>query len=156
MNTLKTIVYMGSLHGFFTFYLPYQIALYDKMLFDLGSLHFLAFALWALGSMMIVQCSVDSIRHGRGTPAHLDPPKDLVIAGWYRHVRNPIYLGALLVLFGFIIWFCSALLVAYFIFFLVTYHILIIFFEEPVLRNKFGKTYEEYCQNVPRWVPKLR
>jgi len=29
-------------------------------------------------------------------------------------------------------------------------------YEEPVLRKKFGAEYEEYCRNVPRWMPRMR
>jgi protein-S-isoprenylcysteine O-methyltransferase Ste14 len=30
------------------------------------------------------------------------------------------------------------------------------FYEEPTLRAKFGADYEEYCRNVPRWIPRTR
>src|SRR5688572_11510419 len=46
MNTLKTIFYMGSLHGFFTFYFPYLIALHSKPIFDAGIFRLLALPLW--------------------------------------------------------------------------------------------------------------
>jgi protein-S-isoprenylcysteine O-methyltransferase Ste14 len=29
------------------------------------------------------------------------------------------------------------------------------FYEEPTLRKRFGAEYEEYCRNVPRWVPRI-
>ena len=28
-------------------------------------------------------------------------------------------------------------------------------YEEPNLRRLFGAEYEEYCWNVPRWVPRV-
>ena len=93
---------------------------------------------------------------GRGTPAHFDPPKKLIINGLYLYVRNPIYLGALLVHLGYILWFGSGLLIFYFLFFMVAYHILIVLVEEPILRNAFGAAYDEYSRNVPRWIPRLR
>src|SRR5215471_8833926 len=37
---------------------------------------------------------------GRRTLAAVDPPKELVVRGLYRFVRNPMYLGVLLILFG--------------------------------------------------------
>ena len=155
MNTLKTILYMGFMHGVFTVYLPYQLSARSQM-FDLGIFRYLAFPLWILGALIIVQCSMDIIRRGRGTPAHLDPPKELVIAGWYRYVRNPIYLGALMVQFGLILWFGSTLAMVYAFLFFLAFHVLIIFVEEPILRNQFGAAYEEYCRSVPRWIPKVR
>jgi protein-S-isoprenylcysteine O-methyltransferase Ste14 len=29
-------------------------------------------------------------------------------------------------------------------------------YEEPTLRKIFGADYEDYCKNVPRWIPRLR
>lgn len=155
MNALKTILYMGGMHGFFTFYLPFQLAGLGSSLSDLGSLRIIAFPLWIVGSWIIIQCTVDIIRRGDGTPAHLDPPKALVVTGLYRHVRNPIYVGALLVQMGTIVWSGSVLLILYFLCFIVAFHILIVFFEEPVLKRMFGPAYDEYRRNVPRWVPRL-
>jgi protein-S-isoprenylcysteine O-methyltransferase Ste14 len=156
MNTLKTILYMGSTHGFFTFYLPYQLAVLEIRLFDLGIFRYFAFPLWITGTLIIIWCSLDIISKGRGTPAHFNPPKQLVSIGLYRYVRNPIYLGALIVQLGYILWFGSRSLVLYFLFFVLAYHILIMFIEEPILRHQFGAAYDEYSRNVPRWIPRLQ
>ena len=155
MNTLRTILYMGSTHGFFTFYLPYRIALLGKSLLDFGVARSLAFPLWLIGTLIIIWCSVDMVRRGRGTPAHFDPPKKLVITGLYCYVRNPVYLGALLVQLGYVAWFGSGIMISYFLFFILAYHILIVFVEEPILRKKFSAAYDEYSRNVPRWIPRL-
>ena len=155
MNTLKTLLYMGSLHGFFTFYFPYQLSLVDNHIFELGIFRNLAFPLWLIGTLIIIWCSIDIIRKGRGTPAHVDPPKILIVNGLYRHVRNPIYFGALLVQLGYIVWFGSGLMMIYFLLFVLTFHILIVFIEEPVLRNTFGSAYDEYVKSVPRWIPRI-
>lgn len=155
MNTLKTILYMGVTHGLFTFFLPYQLASRTAR-FELWVLHYLAIPFWFIGIAIIVRCSVDFIRRGRGTPAHFDPPSQLVIAGLYRHVRNPIYLGALMVQFGYILWFGSAIAVLYTSMFFLAYHFLIVVLEEPILRKTFGDAYAEYCRTVPRWVPRLK
>ncbi|MCI0555780.1 MAG: isoprenylcysteine carboxylmethyltransferase family protein [Anaerolineae bacterium] len=156
MNTLKTILYMGAMHGLFTLYLPLQLASRDKPFLPLDHFRFLAWLFWILGALIIVQCSVDIIRRGRGTPAHLDPPKELLIRGWYRHVRNPIYLGALIVQVGYIVWFGSARALLYALFMFTVFHVLVVFIEEPILRSTFGMEYEEYCRNVPRWIPRWR
>ncbi len=156
MNAVKTILYMGFMHGLFTLSIPYQLASRDTAFINFGIFRYLAFPLWILGTLIIVRCCADIIRRGRGTPAHLDPPKDLVVAGWYRHVRNPIYLGALIVQFGFIFWFGSIVSILYTLFFFLTFHFLIMVVEEPILRNQFGAAYEEYCRKVPRWMPRLK
>ncbi|HEY2981750.1 MAG TPA: isoprenylcysteine carboxylmethyltransferase family protein [Anaerolineales bacterium] len=156
MNTVKTLLYMGTLHGFFTYYFPYSLASAVPPLFDPGVLRTLALPLWIAGTLVILLCSVDFVKRGRGTPAHLDPPKELVIVGAYRYVRNPIYAGALLVLFGYILWFGSGLMVLYSLCALLGFHFLIVFVEEPVLSESFGAAYQAYTRSVPRWIPKIR
>jgi len=155
MNTIKTILYMGFMHGLFTLYIPYQLASRDTSFVNFGIFRYLAFPLWILGALIIIQCCIDIIRRGRGTPAFVDPPKELVIAGLYRYVRNPIYFGALLVQAGYILWFGSGLAILYACMFFLAFHFLIIIIEEPILRNTFGDAYEEYCKTVPRWIPRL-
>jgi protein-S-isoprenylcysteine O-methyltransferase Ste14 len=154
MNTFKTVLYMGSMHGFFTFYFPYQLASVDKPFFNFGAFRYKAFLLWMIGALIIITCSVDFIRRGRGTPAHLDPPKQLVINGLYRYVRNPIYAGALLVQIGYVVWFASRFMILYSLFFFLAFHILVVFIEEPILKNTFGAAYSEYIKRVPRWIPR--
>lgn len=156
MNTFKTLLYMGALHGFFTFYVPFRITSLDAPAFDPGPFRFMALPFWVIGTCVIVWCSVDFVRKGRGTPAHADPPRQLVVTGLYRYVRNPIYLGALLVQLGYFIWSGSRIMIVYLLFFFLAYHILVLLIEEPILRNTFGTVYEDYCQRVPRWIPKLR
>jgi protein-S-isoprenylcysteine O-methyltransferase Ste14 len=156
MNALKTVLYMGSLHGFFTFYIPYLIVKMDAHYFDAGIFSYTAVPLWIMGTAIIVWCSVDMVRKGRGTPAHVDPPKELIVNGLYRYVRNPIYVGALLVQLGFILWSGSGLMIVYFLSFTLAYQILIVLIEEPILRHMFGEAYLAYCRQVPRWIPKFR
>ena len=155
-NSIKTLVYMGAMHGFFTFYLPLQLASLDKPFADFGFFKYSAVPFWIIGAWVIIHCSVDIILRGGGTPAHLDPPRLLMLNGWYRHVRNPIYLGAVVVQIGHILWFGSRAAVMYLLLYIVAFHILIIFIEEPMLKNTFGAAYEDYCRKVPRWIPRLR
>jgi protein-S-isoprenylcysteine O-methyltransferase Ste14 len=156
MNAFKTFLYMGIMHGFFTFYVPYRLSLLGARMIDLGPFRFMAVAFWLAGTFLILWPSADFVRKGRGTPAHADPPRELVISGPYRYVRNPIYLGALLVQMGTFAWFGSPILLIYLLMFLLAYQVLIVLIEEPTLRNSFGLDYEQYCQRVPRWIPKFR
>jgi len=52
------------------------------------------------GLVVILRCFADFIRRGRGTPAIYDPPRELVVVGLYRYVRNPQYVGVVLVIVG--------------------------------------------------------
>src|SRR5215204_4903428 len=155
MNTLKTLLYMGIMHGFFTYYFPYQLTLANTSLFESGIFRYFAIPLWLIGTLIIIWCSIDIIRKGRGTPAHLDPPKELVVTGLYRYVRNPIYVGAMLILFGYILWSTSTWMMLYSALALSAFNFLIIVIEEPILKNTFGMAYTEYTQHVPRWIPKF-
>jgi protein-S-isoprenylcysteine O-methyltransferase Ste14 len=156
MNILKTILYMGGMHGFFTFYLPYQFASRSPEIIETGLFRLFAPPLWLVGTFIILSCSIDIIRRGRGTPAHLDPPKRLLVNGPYHWVRNPIYLGALLVQLGYIAGSGSGLMIAYFLFSATAFHLLVLLIEEPVLRSAFGNEYEDYADRVPRWIPRHR
>jgi protein-S-isoprenylcysteine O-methyltransferase Ste14 len=155
MNAIKTILYMGGMHGFFTYYFPWRLASLEPGAANIALARGLAVPLWLTGTLLILYCSIDVIRRGRGTPAHFDPPKTLLVTGPYRYVRNPIYLGSLLVQLGTILWFGSLLVIPYFLLFIIAYQILIVFFEEPVLRRMFGAAYDEYAKDVPRWIPRL-
>jgi len=38
----------------------------------------------------------------------------------------------------------------------IAFNTFITYYEEPTLRKKFGAAYDDYCQRVPRWIPRLR
>ncbi|MFN3491757.1 MAG: methyltransferase family protein [Anaerolineales bacterium] len=126
------------------------------MIFNTYYFGYLSIPFFIIGTLIIIWCSVDMVQRGLGTPAHLDPPKKLIVHGLYRYTRNPIYLGALLVLLGYIFWFGSGLMILYYLLFVLAYQILITLIEEPILKNTFGNEYEEYCQKVPRWIPRFK
>ena len=91
---------------------------------------------------------------GRGTPGVWDAPRSVVTVGPYRWVRNPIYIGALLIVFGEAWLFLSVDLVLYAAALAVAFHLLVIGYEEPRLRGRFGKNYEAYRRAVLRWIPR--
>jgi len=93
---------------------------------------------------------------GGGTPAPIDPPKRLVVTGLHRLVRNPMYIGVLLVIGGQAWLFRSLPTTIYLACFGIAAHLFVVFYEEPTLRRQFGEEYEQYCASVPRWIPKIR
>ena len=111
-----------------------------------------------LGFAVALRCVWDFGWTGRGTPAPLAPPQRLVVVGFYRHVRNPMYVGfatgwiGLWIIFGHAHWAAIAVVAA------VAFgvHLFVVFYEEPTLGRTFGTEYEEYLNNVGRWWPRLR
>ena len=111
-----------------------------------------------LGFAIAIRCVWDFGWTGRGTPAPIAPPKRLVVVGMYRYVRNPMYLGFFLGWFGLWMLFGRANLISLWIllFLIVIVALFVMYYEEPTLRATFGVEYENYCHNVPRWLPRLR
>lgn len=110
-----------------------------------------------VGFAIALKCVWDFGWTGRGTPAPFIPPQRLVVVGFYRYVRNPMYVGFITGWFGLWVVFGHAnlgLIAAVAALFLGV-HLFVFFYEEPTLRGKFGKDYEEYCRNVRRWWPRL-
>jgi len=89
---------------------------------------------------------------GLGTPAPIDPPKTLVVRGPYRLTRNPLYVGVVSVLFGEALMVRSLTLTEYAAAVFLAFYAFVLVYEEPVLRDKFGAAYAEYCAKVPRWI----
>lgn len=111
-----------------------------------------------LGFAAALRCVWNFGWTGHGTPAPVVPPKKLVVVGFYRHVRNPMYLGffvgwaGLWLVFGRVSW--AAIAVASGGVFATACFVRL--YEEPTLRRLFGAECEDYCRNVRRWVPRLR
>jgi protein-S-isoprenylcysteine O-methyltransferase Ste14 len=110
-----------------------------------------------LGFAVALRCVWDLGWTGRGTPAPFIPPQRLVVTGFYRYVRNPMYVGfafgwiGLWVVFGH----PDPRLIAAVAAVALGVHLFVLFYEEPTLRKKFGAEYEEYCRNVRRWWPRV-
>jgi protein-S-isoprenylcysteine O-methyltransferase Ste14 len=106
-----------------------------------------------LGAGIYFWCLWDFAISGRGTPAPIDPPKHLVVRGLYRYVRNPMYLGVWLVVAAWAVFTGSGRVVQYGLGVAVVAHLFVVLVEEPLLRHRFGTSYEAYCRAVSRWLP---
>jgi Phospholipid methyltransferase len=80
-------------------------------------------------------------------------PRLFVAAGPYRWVRNPIYIAAPLIVSGEAWLFLSAALLLYAGVLAVAFDLLVIGYEEPRLRARFGEQYEAYRRTVSCWIP---
>jgi len=123
---------------------------------EAGILAYLAFPLWAIGGIILLWSFWNFLAQGRGTPAPIDPPKELVAVGFYRYVRNPMYAGILAAIIGYFLWFGYWNLLIYAFVVFVAFNTFVMYYEEPTLKKKFGTAYEDYLRKVPRWIPKLK
>ena len=112
-------------------------------------------ALAILGLIPIVESFVRFSWKGLGTPAPIAPPSRLVVSGFYRRVRNPIYVGLLVVLAGETLFFADTRLLWWAAGMWLLFHLAVLVHEEPTLRDQFGEEYLRFKANVPRWLPRL-
>lgn len=111
------------------------------ILFGLGLLGYAVSSLW----LVII---------GKGPFVEFDPPKEFVATGPYRWMRNPIAAMLLLTVLGEAVFFGSPGILTLFVLGMPLAQLQVTQIEEPRLRKRFGKSYEEYCRTVPRWLPR--
>jgi protein-S-isoprenylcysteine O-methyltransferase Ste14 len=106
-----------------------------------------------IGTAILLHCIWTFAIVGRGTLSSFDAPKHLVVQGLYRYVRNPMYLGVLLILLGEALLFDSMPVLEYAVGWFVLINLVVLLYEEPTLRRQFGESYDRYCRIVHRWLP---
>jgi protein-S-isoprenylcysteine O-methyltransferase Ste14 len=115
----------------------------------------LAAALILLGLVPLFESIVRFVRIGRGTLVPAAPTERLVVSGLYRYVRNPMYLGVLLVLLGETVLFRSEGLFIFLAAAWLATHLFVCFYEEPTLTRRHPAEYPVYRRSVPRWLPRF-
>jgi protein-S-isoprenylcysteine O-methyltransferase Ste14 len=153
MIWLKTLLFTLCVPGVTLGLVPYLIVTRDAPAHPLGAVRWLGWALLALGVATMSWCFA-RFAVARGTPAPVDPPKELVVVGLYRYVRNPIYLGAFGILLGEILLTGSRALAVYAAAWALACHLFVVWYEEPALARRFGAAYDRYRATVPRWIPR--
>ena len=121
---------------------------------QLGAVEYAGIVVSAAGAGLALWCILTFVFAGRGTPAPFDPPRRLVVRGPYRYVRNPMYVGAALVLGGAALVYHSIPLLGYAAVFVLATHAFVVGYEEPTLARLFGAEYESYRARVARWLPR--
>ena len=109
-----------------------------------------------LGIVPLVESFVRFALKGLGTPAPIFPTRRLVVTGFYRHMRNPMYFGVVTAIIGQAILFADMRLVAYAAMVWLLMHLFVVAYEEPKLHHAFGAEYDAFRDHVPRWIPRLR
>ena len=152
------MIFLVVAPGTLAVYLPWTIC---RWRFTSPLLGFFPFRI--IGALMItagLPVLLDSFARfaikGMGTPAPVAPPQHLVVTGLYRRVRNPMYVAVSLLIFGQGLLFGTVRLLQFGVVVWLGFFAFVVFYEEPALRRKFGKEYEEFCARVPRWIPRTK
>jgi protein-S-isoprenylcysteine O-methyltransferase Ste14 len=157
MLWLKTIFLTLLVPGVACFLIPYFIVKPSGLdMIPSLALRIIAVILMVLGVCGFSWVSQAFVRLGKGTPAPFEPPKEFVTRGLYRFVRNPMYIGAVMVILGEALLFASWRLLVYAAAVLTVLHLFVVLYEEPSLYKRFGEPYHRYLQSVPRWIPRFR
>jgi protein-S-isoprenylcysteine O-methyltransferase Ste14 len=154
---IRSLAWTLLIPGVFAGYVPWRYFGLAKVRLDLTSFHHLVGVICiGIGAVLLGACIWEFARSGRGTLSPADPPKELVVRGLYRYVRNPMYLSVTLIVLGEVLLTGSRGLLLYWAIWFFGANLFVLGYEEPTLRRRFGPAYERYVQSVGRWLPKLR
>jgi protein-S-isoprenylcysteine O-methyltransferase Ste14 len=151
--TLRSLFWAIVLPGTITVYIPSLILRGTEPPDPWGVMQWLALLVGVPGSVILVHCIVAFAVVGGGTLSPADAPRQLVVRGLYRYVRNPMYFGVCLILLAEGAFFDSAAMLEYTGVCMIGVHMFVVLYEEPRLREEFGESYERYCRAVHRWRP---
>ena len=110
--------------------------------------------LMAAAGLALLPPTIRFVRQGRGTQAPFDPPTVFVSEGLYRWMRNPMYVLYMIIIGGEALFFDLLGLYLYTTAFVAVAHAYVTVVEEKELMRRFGQSYEDYCDRVPRWIPR--
>ncbi|MHA1491618.1 MAG: methyltransferase family protein [Promethearchaeota archaeon] len=100
-------------------------------------------------AFILMKLSHDALFHSN------KPSNTLITDGILGHVRNPLYLGVLLIYVAFLFLSISLICLVFFIIIISIYNNMVNH-EERVLESLFGEEYLAYKKRVPKWIPKLK
>ena len=121
-----------------------------------GALRWTGIILIAAGLAVVLESFARFVWKGLGTPAPVAPTRTLVVSGFYRFVRNPMYVAVTALIFGQAVLFASWGVALYGVLIAAAFHTFVRLYEEPTLREAYGEEYAAYCAATPRWIPRFR
>ncbi|WP_017624658.1 methyltransferase family protein [Nocardiopsis chromatogenes] len=107
-----------------------------------------------VGLAVLVHAFVEFTR-ARGVPIPAAPTEHLVVDGFNRFVRNPMYVAIVGALIGQALLFASVGVLVYTAVAWAIAATFVRFYEEPTLVRLFGEEYADYRRNVRAWLPRF-
>jgi len=153
-SAIFLVIAPGTVAG----YVPWRICRWhvEAPLLGISSLRLVGVLLIAAALPVLLDSFARFALQGLGTPAPIFPTRHLVVSGLFRYVRDPMYVAVVSLILGQGLFFGSLLILEYGIAVWVGFYLFVLIYEEPALRKNYGPEYEEFCANVPRWIPHLR
>ena len=161
MTLLRHLLAVAALPFVVTVVIPVWLARQNSIAVRVGAgplilLQLLGAIILGTGLLLFAASLRRFATEGEGTLAPWDPPRQLVVRGPYRYVRNPMISGVLLVLIGESLVLLSGPHMGWALTFFVINAVYIPLLEEPQLAARFGASYETYRRHVPRLIPRIR
>jgi len=152
---LATVLFLFLAPGTVAGLIPFWISRWEfrPPFFGLEPVRWLGVTVIALSAPVLLESFARFALDGLGTPAPVLPTRHLVVKGFYRYVRNPMYVAVVSIIIGqglllgdgYLLLYAAVVWAAFFGF--------VLSYEEPKLRKTYGAEYETYCARVPRWIP---
>ena len=155
--TLRSLLWTVLLPGIYAGFIPWQYFGVSRAHVTFSNpVHLLALVLILFGIVLLAACIWQFAHSGRGTLSPVDPPRQLVVRGLYQYVRNPMYLSVTAIVLGEVLLVRSRGLLLYWTIWFALVNLVVMGYEEPNLRRRFGQSYEDYTRRVSRWIPRLQ
>lgn len=121
-----------------------------------GPLRAVGALLVGAGALILLHSFARFVVEGVGTPAPVAPTERLVVGGFYRYVRNPMYVAVVATIIGQALALGQPGLLLYGAIVAAAMVAFVHGYEEPALREQFGAEYDAYRRAVPGWWPRVR
>ena len=152
---LATALFLFLAPGTVAGLIPFWISRWEfrPSFFGLEPVPWLGVILIALAAPVLLESFARFALEGLGTPAPVLPTRHLVVKGFYRYVRNPMYVAVVSIIIGQGLLLGNGYLLLYAAVVWAAFFGFVLSYEEPKLRKTYGAEYEAYCARVPRWLP---
>jgi protein-S-isoprenylcysteine O-methyltransferase Ste14 len=154
LSAIFLVVVPGTVAGL----VPWWMSAWEMRppFFGLVAVPIIGAVLVGLGLVVLLEAFGRFALDGLGTPAPFLPTRKLVVTGFYRHVRNPMYVAVTAIILGQGLLLGHAGLLIYGVAVWAAFHVFVLGYEEPELRRSYPEDYDAYFRNVPRWWPRAR
>lgn len=157
VSVLGSLVFLVLAPGLVAGLVPFWISRwrFESPLLGFAILRVAGAVLVAAGLPVLLESFWRFAVKGIGTPAPILPTRRLVVSGFYRYVRNPMYVAVSAMIVGQALLFGNVRLLEYGVLVWCAFHLFVLVYEEPTLNAAYPAEYAIFCRNVPRWIPRL-